>query len=139
MVVSAKSVTQEDLLGCGIACVAFICNVSYRTAKKQYFRNLGDANKTGYLCKDLVKALSKADKQYSYKHLKKKIRFKTNTIVFLGRSKKYPVGHYLVRTNVGWMDPWIDFDVDEADIKKANSGFRIRLPEKPIYVIFPLS
>ena len=138
MIISKKSVTQEDSLGCGIACVAFVCNVSYKTAKKKYFKNLGDADKTGYFCKDIVKALSNADKMYNYKYIKRKIRLKTNTIVFLKRSKRYPAGHYLVRTINRWMDPWINFNIDKPNVKEANSGFRSRLPGKPIYVVFPL-
>ena len=43
-----KSIKQEDNLGCSIACVAFICKTNYNTAKKKYFKNLGNAKKTGF-------------------------------------------------------------------------------------------
>lgn len=130
-----KSVTQENSLGCGIACVAYVCNTSYKTAKRKFFKGLGDSNNTGYLCKDMVKALSMAGKKYHYRYIKRKQKFKENTIVFLRRSKRYPVGHYIVKTKNGWMDPWINFKVDNPNINEANSGFRRRLPEKAIYAI----
>src|SRR3989344_8579991 len=123
-----KSITQKDNYGCGIACVAFVWKVSYDYAKKNYFGKPHQANILGYLCKDIVKALSKDKKNYSYKYVKKRIKFKENTIVFIKRSKEYPAGHYLVYTKKGWMDPWINFDKLKPDIKKAKSGFRKRLP-----------
>ena len=131
-----EPVTQQDLLGCSIACVAFICNTKYENAKK-YFSNLGDANKTGFYCKHIVSALEKAGKQYNYKYLKQKIQFKDDSIVFIKRSKRFPFGHFLVRWNEGWMDPWINFKKNSADLQNARSGFRKRLPGKAIYLIFP--
>ena len=132
-----KAVTQEDLMGCGIACAAFVLDQNYQATKK-YFRTLGDANKTGYLCRDLITVLARKGKKYSYNYLKKKIRFKENSIVFIKRSKRYSVGHYLVKTKNGWMDPWMNFNPLSIDIKKAKSGFRKKLLGKGIYVIAPV-
>ncbi len=50
-----KSITQEDSFGCGMACVAWIINKSYKRAKKEYFKDTYSAHIFGYLCKDLVK------------------------------------------------------------------------------------
>ncbi len=130
-----KSITQKDSFGCGIACVAFICKVSYDYAKKNYFNRPHNASTLGYLCKDIVRALSKSDKNYCYKYLKRRIKYKKNTIVFIKRSNKYPFGHYLTKTRNGWMDPWINFDNLNHKLPQANSGFRKRLPGKPIYAI----
>lgn len=129
-----RSVTQEEPLGCGIACVAYICEISYKTAKKKYFKNNNRAITLGYFCKDLVTALSKAGKSYSFMRVKKKPTFKNGTIVFISRSKRYPMGHYLVKTDYGWMNPWINF----PDIKPARSCFSKKLPGKPVYMIFPM-
>ncbi len=134
-----KSITQKDNYGCGITCVAFVCKVSYGYAKKNYFNKPHNATTLGYLCKDIVKALSKAKRDYYYKYVKREIRFKENTIVFIKRSEKYPAGHYLVRTKNGWMDPWINFNKLKPDIKKAKSGFRKRLPGRAVYAIMPNS
>ncbi len=132
-----KTIRQEDNLGCSIACVAFICKTNYSTAKKKYFKGLGDANKNGFYCKDIVEALKKAGKKYDYKYVKNRKRFKKNTIVFIKRSKKYPVGHFLVFSGKVWMDPWINLNILKSDVKKSKSGFRKRLPGRGIYEIFP--
>ena len=96
-----NSVAQRDWLGCGIACTAFILGLSYNKTKQKYFQNAGDANKTGYYCRDLVAALSRAKKSYDYSYVgNKNVRCKNETIVFIKRSKRYPCGHYLVIANV---------------------------------------
>lgn len=129
-----KSVTQEDPMGCSIACVAFILGINYKQSKK-YFKGLGSPVKSGYWCKDVVKALSRAGLSYDYKYIKRKIDFKEDTIVFIKRTKRYPIGHYLVKAKSGWMDPWINL---HSSIKNAKSGFRKRLPSRGIYVVYPL-
>ncbi len=129
-------ITQEDSYGCGIACVAFICGVSYKAAKHNYFEGK-KAGTRGYLCKDLVYALSITKKKYKYSYIKRRTSFKENTIVFIKRSKRYPIGHYLVRVKNSWMDPWLNFDATKPEIKKAKSGFRKKLPDRAIYKISP--
>jgi len=58
-------------------------------------------------------------------------------IVLLRRSKVYPVGHYLIRHNDQWMDPWMNLPQDN-DITRAISGYRKELPGKPMYILIPL-
>ena len=126
-------VKQEDELGCGVSCVAFILSISYENALDLFINGIRKAKSQGFLCKDLVTVLKKAGLSYEFKYIKIKIRkkiYKENTIVYLRKSKKYPLGHYLVRSDNRWMDPWINFPSE--DIK---AGFRKRLPEKPIYSI----
>lgn len=134
-----KAIAQEDTYGCGLACVAFITGNNYKETKNKNFKNKKTARTFGYLCKDLVQALVRAGRQYGYKYLKRNIGLSNNTIVFIKRSKRYPAGHYLVKTTKGWMDPWINFNVKKIDIRKAKAGFRAKLPGKPIYAIFPTS
>jgi hypothetical protein len=129
-------VAQEDVLGCGIACVAFVTGVSYGTAKGRYFYQR-KARACGYLCRDLVRALSTVGRSYDYKYLKSSSGLKDGTIVFIKRSRQYPAGHYLLKTKRGWMDPWMNFDAEIPEIKKARAGFRRRLPGRPIYAVFP--
>ncbi len=126
-----KGIAQEDPLGCGIACVAYMIKQSYKETKCRYFKSCS-ANISGYLCRDLVNALAAAKRDYSYKHLNKRMMFRNGTIVFIKRSKRYPYGHYLVKTLHGWMDPWINLPA-----LQPQSGFRKRLPGKPIYAVFP--
>ncbi len=132
-----RSIAQEDPFGCGIACVAFVNGIGYKSAKKRFFKKPENAGNTGFLCKDLVKALSIANKDYNYKYMKRRMKIKNNTIVFIKRSKFHPKGHYLVKSKIGWMDPWINFDIENPDVSKAVSGFRKRLPGKAIYAVFP--
>lgn len=132
-------IAQRDSFGCGIACIAFITKTSYAKAKASYFKNKKSASTFGYLCKDLVSALSRAKKRYGYKYTKSRAKFRNNVIVFIKRSKRYPAGHYLVKTDKGWMDPWINFDANKNNVEKAYAGFRKRLPGKPIYIIFPIA
>lgn len=130
-----NAVAQEDPLGCGIACVAWITGKTYKQAKDLYFEDAKRAGTLGYFCRDLVSALAMAKKQYSYRYLGKKARFNEGSIVFIKRSKRYPAGHYLVKTAEGWMDPWINFDYRKPYLTAALAGFRKRLPGKPIYLV----
>ena len=132
-----KSITREDSFGCSIACIAWITNKSYKRAKKEYFKDANSAHIFGYLCRDLVAALAKLKKQYSYKYLKGKIKVSWRLYLLPKKIQAISHWHYLVKTSEGCMDPWINFGYRNADLNMANSGFRKRLPGKPIYVILP--
>lgn len=132
-----RSVTQKHSFGCGVACVAFILKKSYEDVADI----LGEdkANNKGFVGKELVRTLSDFECPYFFKYLKPKLKrkiYQNGVIVFIKRSDKYPSGHYLVYFNSQWMDSWLNFTKDR-DIKKAKSGFRKRLPGKPIYALFP--
>lgn len=132
-----KNVTQKDGFGCGIACTASVLDLTYEKTKN-LFSNSKQAKDFGFLCKDIVNALKKKGFAYEYKYVKPKIKkriYKQGTIVFITRSKRFPAGHYLTRDEKkGWMDPWINF---LSQMSKSKSGFRKRLPGKPIYAILP--
>jgi hypothetical protein len=129
-------VTQKDDLGCGVASVAYILNVSYEDALELF--DINKVKTEGCYCKDIVSVLKArniyARFNYVKRHLKPEI-YKLNTIVFIKRCKRYPAGHYLARTQNGWHDSWINFS-HQKDIRKAESGIRKRLPGKVIYAIF---
>lgn len=128
-----RSVTQQDAAGCAIACVAYVCGVSYRYALRKYFRQ-SRSNPAGYMCSDIVKALSRAALAYKTRHVRGKgAEFTDKTIVFSMRSERYPMGHYLVRDHGRWMNPWTNF----PDINKPRSGFVDRLPARAMYAIVP--
>ncbi len=129
-------VCQRDNFGCGIACLAFITNRPYG----QIAAELGEkkAKTEGFFCRELVTYLKSLGYQAEYHYLNQKWRkriYQEKTIVFLKRSKNFPFGHYLVRDQALWMDPWINFP-KEKNLEKAKAGFRKRLPGKPIYGIF---
>lgn len=129
-----KAVTQNHGLGCGVACVAAVLEVSY-TKALTLFKNPKQAWTKGYYCRDLVFALEAGKRKYSYKHLKSNrdpVLRKAGTIVFTRFSEAYPRGHYFVRTKDGWMNPWLNY----PEIAPAKSGFVRKLPAEASYAIF---
>lgn len=130
-------IKQEDKLGCAIACAAFLLNINYQDSLKLFKNGKYKAKNKGFFCKDIIIVLKKAGLKYEYRYIKNKIRrkiYKPNTFVYIKKSKKYPQGHYLVRFDNKWMDPWINFP--DENIK---AGYRKRLPERPIYAILALT
>jgi len=57
-----------------------------------------------------------------------------NSITLITKSKKYPLGHYLLRTKDGWIDPWHNL----PSIDKIEAGIRKELPGNPWYVLYPI-
>ena len=132
------SVTQKDNFGCGIACLAYALKIDYDYLIKSS-RIKNQVENKGLTCRKLVEILKSNGLDYCYKYIKTKTKkiYDEGSIVFIRRYKRYPVGHYLIRTNNIWMDPWINFK-NQKNVKKAKSGFRKKLPGEPIYVIFQI-
>lgn len=130
-----KAITQEQGMGCGVACVASLVGLSYKKAMR-FFKNKKGASTRGYYCPEICYALKRSGKNYKWKKAtkaSKPLLQKQGVIVFIKRSKKYPEGHYLLRTANGWMDPWINY----PNIKPAKAGIRRKLPGSADYIIFP--
>ncbi len=130
-------VTQEDDMGCGAACVAFVANKTYQQAVKVLGRQ--KARSVGFQLKELVDALSQYGLSYRFKHFKlgmKQTIYQEGVIVFIKRSDRYPYGHYLVRHNGLWADPWINLVLDK-NLKNAKSGYRKRLPGEVQWAVLP--
>jgi hypothetical protein len=131
-----QAVRQQHDFGCGAACVAFAAKVSYQESVNVL--GAQKASHTGFSCEELVKGLAEFGLTYEFKYIKPRMRKRIHeegTIVFIRRSKRYPSGHYIIRHNKHWMDPWINLPINK-NIYQARPGFRKRLPGKPIYVIF---
>jgi hypothetical protein len=118
---SLMPVAQKELMGCAIACVGFVLSITYEEASRLFHRP-EQAGYDGYMCADIVDALSKRGvKCRIRKSMSGPSRVSPGTIVFLGKSAKYPTGHYVVKTNGGWMNPWENFPrVDPAIAKIAK-------------------
>jgi len=130
-----NTITQEGPSGCGVACTAQVLGVSYKKTLRLFKDGENKHTFSGFYCKEIVKVLTRRGYESWFEYIKKsklKSIYKDSTIVFIKRSKKYPQGHYLVRVGKYWMDPWFNM----PDITPAKSGFRKRLPGKPIYAIF---
>lgn len=129
-------VHQEDDFGCGVACVANRLQISYGQALR-LFDNPAAARDKGYACKYIVRALRNAGVEAKLKHIsvhKKRPTFEPDDIVFLAKSERYPFQHYLIRTDQGWIDPWINMHTDK-NVINARAGIRKILPGRPYYYI----
>ncbi len=127
-----KAVHQEAPMGCGIACVASLANLSYKEMRRFFKNGIVKDKTSGFYNKDIVDALSKVNieaKGCTAKTWGKKI-IKPGTIVFVTRSKKFPEGHFLLKTKRGWMNPWINLPNT-----KPVARFQNRLPGKAEWVI----
>jgi hypothetical protein len=131
-----KTVTQEVDYGCGVACFAFVTNMSFQQAI--IFLGIKYSVKHGWKPSDLVKALNRYGHNYKNNYVRNKNleTYRYGTIVLLERSIKYPVGHYLVLSRDGWMDPWINMHED-SNINQAISGYREEIPGKILYALIP--
>lgn len=131
-----KSITQELEYGCGVACFAFVCDITFQQAVVVLGRKY--SVKHGWKPSDLVRVLDSRGLQYKNKYVRKKanLSYPNGTIVLIERSLKYPVGHYLVRHDDTWMDPWINLP-DDCSLDHAVSGFRDQLPGRAMYALVP--
>lgn len=127
-------VAQEDEMGCAIACVANLLNISYQDAKQLF--NPKFAKHRGYYCKSIVNALKKAGVQSHYKKYSDSEEINFGDIIFVGRCVDLPYGHWLLRLKEGWVDPWINLQV-EKDINKAKAGIRDSLIGVPEWLVRP--
>lgn len=128
-----KIVTQESPMGCGVACCASLASLSYKQMRKHFEKGEIKDCTTGFYNKDIISALSKVGflaKGYSAKRRGNK-RINPGTIIFIKRSKDYPEGHFLLKIQRGWMNPWINY----PHIKPAKGGFQSKLPGKIEWVI----
>lgn len=131
-----KSITQELDYGCGIACFAFVCNITFREAVSFLAREY--SVKHGWKPSDLVNALQERGLSYKNTYVRKNLNYQypENTIVLIERSATYPFGHYLVLHDDAWMDPWINMPIND-NLENAESGFRDVLPGKSMYALIP--
>lgn len=115
-------VKQEDKYGCGVACVAFVLKVEYKIALNLF--NNGKTRvkkKPNFYCPEVARILRENGLNYKWRRADDR-NIKNFDIVFIERSGKFPVGHYLVKYRNKWMDPL--------------SGFVSKIPGNITYVIY---
>jgi ABC-type bacteriocin/lantibiotic exporter with double-glycine peptidase domain len=128
-----KLITQEAPMGCAIACIASLSGLSYKQMRGYFSRGEIKEQTSGFYNRDIINALIKigiSAKAFSIKRWGNR-KIKAGTIVFVERSKKYPAGHYLLKTKNGWMNPWINY----PNINPAKAGFQKTLPGRLKWVI----
>jgi hypothetical protein len=132
-----KPVKQEDGLGCAVACVAFVLDLSYSKTLELFEDGKRRAREeANFYCSELVKILNEKGLNYSWKKLNAEDVEAINrnlSIVFIETSHEYPYGHFLARCKDKWMDPWINLPDTNRE-----AGFRDKLPGIPIYIVHPL-
>ncbi len=132
----SQLILQEHGMGCGVACVAFALEISYKKALS-LFDKPQNAWSKGYMCRDIIHALHNGKKEYRhfwYQKKHEKFLKKPGVIVYIKRSEKYPAGHYLIRTSEKtWMNPWSNFPV----IYPLEGTFQKRLPGVVGYIMIP--
>jgi hypothetical protein len=123
-----RAVAQEDPMGCGLACVAAIADVSYEDVLELVDED--KAEETGYYCPDLIDALDEFGLEYEYRRVES-AEVSRGSIVFV-EAEQYPHGHFLAKTETGWMNPWSNYP-DEPQ----EAGFQDELPGRPTWVVEP--
>ncbi len=131
-----KSITQESPNGCGIACFAFVCGLTYKQAEK--FLGPEQAKSSKFIVKHFREELNRFGLNYESRHVRpdQTIEPTEGTIVLLRRSKQFPFGHYLAYHNGKWMDPRINLE-DDRIFKNPKSAFREVLPGQVMYALTP--
>ncbi len=131
-----KVVLQEHGMGCGVACVAYVLDLSYKKSLA-LFAQPEKAWSSGYYCRDLIAALDEGGRSYKHFYYRSKHRKYLRlpgVIVFVRRSSKYPAGHYVARTKEGcWMNPWANFPV----IHPVKGQLQKRLIGSAHYILVP--
>ena len=135
---------QKDLNGCGIACLANLLVKPYDEIKKDFEAKFYSIEK-GIKVFDIVRYLETKGLKYNSKFFNpskkyviniteaKKFSKIENSITLIIRSEKYPIGHYLLKTKNGWIDPWLGY----PSIDNVRAGLKKELPDSPWYVLYP--
>lgn len=125
-------------MGCAVACVASYCGTDYPAALR-LFETDRHAWTRGFYCVEVVEALAKIGQRYTYeafrspKHIK--ILHTPGSILFLAPSERYPSGHYVLRVENGWMNPWVNF----PQMNPVRAAEVSDLEGEVAYVVFPES
>lgn len=132
---------QKDLNGCGIACLANLLKKDYDVIKKDFEKKFYSIDK-GINIADMVRYLKIHKHDYTSKffntktydaHEAKKYSTIEGSVTLIIKSKKYPVGHYLLRVKDGWVDSWYNL----PSIDNVHARLRKNLPDNPWYVLYP--
>lgn len=128
-----KLITQEAPMGCAIACSASLAGLSYKQMREYFDNGKTKESISGFYNRDIINALNKLKirtQAFSIKNWRNRI-MKPGIVVFISRSKAYPLGHYLLKTKNGWMNSWINY----PHINPAKAGFQKKLPGKMRWII----
>ncbi len=124
-------------MGCGVACVASRCGVSYSKAL-EWFEHPEHAWTRGYYCEEIVATLARAGFEYTFAAFNSRehhlLLNREGTLVFQAPSDEYPHGHYFLRARGGWMNPWSNY----PNMIPINSGFQPTIKGIVSFVVYQL-
>ena len=118
---------QEDDWGCGVACVASLLGLSYKVAKQRLEKCKGcgvDVKPKGLDLEPIVTVLHRAGVEVVADWFAKE--FPSGTIAYIEGAAPYDCGHYLLRVDEGWMDPWFNMHMPK---EKRVANVRKGLPK----------
>lgn len=129
-----RLVRQEEDFGCGIACIAYICEIDYNEAQ-QSMLHPDKAQTVGYRCKALCDALNriceekKVEKIWRTKYVgrTRNPNIPDDSIVYINKNNKYKYGHYMVKTKYGYMNPFANLDKVNGDSRFATAKYESEL------------
>jgi hypothetical protein len=128
------AVAQRHPLGCAVACVAALSGTSYDEALR-LFDQPELAWTRGFYCSEVAYAVNRSGREYIFEvydaNRHSPFLKKIGTIVFVESCLTYPAGHYLLRAEQGWMNPWSNF----PEMIEVKARFETELPGQIAYVI----
>jgi len=121
-----RLVSQLDEWGCGVACAASALKISYVEAKRRLIKVKGrdiDEEPFGLELEPILEVLKNGGK--AFRTVNNGRNLPIGSIVFLSEElgKYAGSGHYLLKTNDGWMNPWGNFPES-----KPRAEYQTRLP-----------
>ncbi len=131
---SYAAVPQGHGMGCAVACVASRLGIDYARAL-DLFSDRAASWTRGYWCAEVVEALLRGGLvSRSFEFCEFGFRLESiqpGSIVFVGPCLRYPLGHYLLRSASGWMNPWSNF----PQMIPVEASLEVELPSPPEFVI----
>ncbi len=129
-------IAQEHELGCAVACVANMLEISYSEAYTLFNDIHSQVLYFGFACPQIVYALDKAGWDSDITFVRDdynalKMIEQENTIIYLDKSDCCPMGHFLLRKSDRWIDTYIN-----APGFPMKAGYRDELHRFPIWAIF---
>lgn len=117
-----RPVVQLDEWGCGVACIASLLGISYEDAYWLARREKGDSIAGGVPGLELhhIAMILQEGGIHVVADWQESEDFPVGTILFVEGPEPYDGGHYILRTQKGWMDPW-------ANIRKPDEPRKSKL------------
>lgn len=134
-----KYIKQEDPMGCGIACVAYVLGIDYKSTVHLFTEESKRLDR-GYTSKNITEALGRGGNKYRSVYIgrEKEPEIEVGSIVYVPKCKDFPCGHYLVKIKCGYMDPFINLHESTFDHIKVKAGLRRILQNKISMKIIPV-